>query len=180
MSRIICPGPHAGVDSHYVGGTSLLNIRFSKLSCSPYGFLSTAPVFSRVRQYFLKNVVRTRHERHTVTDTRIQTDWNRLPSTVKQWLIDNPGCMILPRTLSTEINAATEEPATEDPHGEIVLNQQDLDFIRMKSREAEAGVGTGQPGPVPEFFDSVQQETPPQEPHSRPAENPRPAGNPVR
>lgn len=87
-----------------------------------------------------------------MTDTRIQERWDQLPSTVTQWLIDNPGCMILPRTLSAEINAATEEPANEDPHGEIVLNKQDLDFIRMKSREAE----TGQPGPGYEFFDSVQ------------------------
>jgi hypothetical protein len=87
-----------------------------------------------------------------MTDTRIQELWDRLPSTVTQWLIDNPGCMILPRTLSAEINAATEEPANEEPHGEIVLNQQDLDFIRMKSREAQ----TEQPGPGFEFFDSEQ------------------------
>ena len=87
-----------------------------------------------------------------MTDTHIQDQWNRLPSTVQQWLIDNPGCMILPRTLSAEINAATEEPDSEDPHGEIVLNQQDLDFIRMKSREA----GPAQPSTGYEFFDSVQ------------------------
>lgn len=87
-----------------------------------------------------------------MTDTRIQDQWNQLPATVTQWLIDNPGCMILPRTLSAEISAATKEPLTEDPHGETTLCQQDIDFIRMKAREAE----TGQPDPGYEFFDSVQ------------------------
>jgi hypothetical protein len=87
-----------------------------------------------------------------MTDTRIQDQWHRLPPAVKQWLIDNPGCVILPRTLSAEISAATDHPLDADRHGETTLTQQDVDFIRMKSREA----GTGQPDPGYKFFDSVQ------------------------
>jgi hypothetical protein len=87
-----------------------------------------------------------------MTDTRIQDQWHRLPATVTQWLIDNPGCVILPRTLSAEISAATNEPLNEDPHGETTLSQQDIDFIRMKSHAAE----TGHSDPGYKFFDSVQ------------------------
>ena len=87
-----------------------------------------------------------------MTDLRIRDQWNRLPSPVTQWLMENPGCMILPRTISAEISAATGEAVNTDPHGETTLCQEDLDFIRMKSREAEPG----QPDPGYTFFDSVQ------------------------
>jgi hypothetical protein len=93
-----------------------------------------------------------RPERHTMTEAFIQDQWHRLPSSVTQWLIENPGCVILPRTLSAEISAVTGQPLIEDPHGETALCQQDVDFIRMKSREAELR----QADPGYTFFDSVQ------------------------
>lgn len=74
-----------------------------------------------------------------MTDLRIRDQWNRLPSPVTAWLMDNPGCMILPRTLSAEISAAMGQPANSDPHGETTLSPEDVDFIRMKSHEAGAG-----------------------------------------
>ncbi|WP_455833533.1 hypothetical protein [Pseudarthrobacter siccitolerans] len=87
-----------------------------------------------------------------MTDSVIQDQWHRLPSTVTQWLIDNPGCVILPRTLSAEISAAIGHSLSQDPHGETALGQEDLDFIRMKSHEAESG----KTDPGYTFFDSVQ------------------------
>lgn len=87
-----------------------------------------------------------------MTDSSIRNQWHRLPSPVTQWLIDNPGCVILPRTLSAEISAATGEPLSVDPHGETTLSQDDVDFIRMKSHEAESG----EPPTDYRFFDSVQ------------------------
>lgn len=87
-----------------------------------------------------------------MTDLRIRDQWNLLPSPVTQWLMENPGCMILPRTISAEISAATGQPANGDPHGETTLSQDDVDFIQMKSHEA----GPGQPDPGYTFFDSVQ------------------------
>ena len=88
-----------------------------------------------------------------MTDLRIRDQWNLLPSPVTQWLMENPGCMILPRTLSAEISAATGQPANGDPHGETTLSQDDVDFVQMKSHEAG---GPGQPDPGYTFFDSVQ------------------------
>ncbi|MDP9888270.1 hypothetical protein [Pseudarthrobacter enclensis] len=87
-----------------------------------------------------------------MTDISIRDQWNRLPAPVTQWLLANPGCMILPRTISAEISAATGQDANGDPHGETTLCQQDVDFIRMKSHEAEPG----QPDPGYKFFDAVQ------------------------
>ncbi|BCW74696.1 MULTISPECIES: hypothetical protein [unclassified Arthrobacter] len=87
-----------------------------------------------------------------MTDLRIRDHWNQLPSAVTQWLLENPGCMILPRTLSAEISAANGEAANDDVHGETTLSQQDMDFIRMKSHEA----ANGQPDTGYTFFDSVQ------------------------
>ncbi|MFJ6028803.1 hypothetical protein ACIQCN_15200 [Pseudarthrobacter sp. NPDC092424] len=74
-----------------------------------------------------------------MTDLRIRDQWNRLPSPVTGWLMENPGCLVLPRTLSAEISAALGQPANSDPHGETPLSQEDVDFIRMKSREAGPG-----------------------------------------
>ncbi|KIC69953.1 hypothetical protein AB0284_06945 [Pseudarthrobacter phenanthrenivorans] len=87
-----------------------------------------------------------------MTDLSIRDQWNRLPSPVTQWLLENPGCMILPRTLSAQISAATGEETNGDPHGETTLSQEDVDFIRTKSQEAEPA----KPDPGYTFFDSVQ------------------------
>jgi len=78
--------------------------------------------------------------------------WHRLSPASKQWLLDNPGCVILPRTISAEINAESGEDADSDSHGETVLSPENIEFIRSKTRQEE-------PSPAPptyRFFDSVQ------------------------
>jgi len=87
-----------------------------------------------------------------MTEISIRDQWDRLPAPVTQWLLANPGCMILPRTISAEISAATDQGTNGDPHGETALSQEDVDFIQMKSHEAEAGLAD----PDHKFFDSVQ------------------------
>ena len=34
----------------------------------------------------------------------IKEQWNRLDPATQQWLMDNPGCLVLPRTLSAIFN----------------------------------------------------------------------------
>jgi hypothetical protein len=68
----------------------------------------------------------------------IKEQWNRLDPTTQQWLMDNPGCMVLPRTLTAIFNKETGENADADVHGEIVLTDEDRDFIQAKAREATA------------------------------------------
>jgi hypothetical protein len=82
----------------------------------------------------------------------IKEQWNRLDPTTQQWLMDNPGCMVLPRTLTAIFNSATGENADVDVHGETVLTAEDRDFIQAKAREDTAtGTSTGY-----RFFDASQ------------------------
>ncbi|MCU1531436.1 MAG: hypothetical protein JWO49_1007 [Arthrobacter sp.] len=82
----------------------------------------------------------------------IKEQWNRLDPATQQWLIDNPGCVVLPRTLTAVFNKETSENAYADVHGETVLTDEDRDFIQAKAREADA---TGTPAER-RFFDSTQ------------------------
>jgi hypothetical protein len=82
----------------------------------------------------------------------IKEQWNRLDPTTQQWLMDNPGCMVLPRTLTAIFNKVTSENADVDMHGEAVLTDEDRKFILVKAREAEAAGG----GADDRFVDSAQ------------------------
>lgn len=82
----------------------------------------------------------------------IKEQWNRLDPTIQQWLMDNPGCMVLPRTLTAIFNKVTSENADVDMHGEAVLTDEDRKFILVKAREAEAAGG----GADDRFVDSAQ------------------------
>ena len=59
--------------------------------------------------------------------------WDRLDATTQRWLLENPGCQILPRTISTKINIAAGETIECDRHGQIVLSKEDRDFIAAKA-----------------------------------------------
>ena len=56
--------------------------------------------------------------------------WDRLEPNTQQWLIDNPGCQILPRAVVAAIIKATGAEFDQDRHGEIALSAGDTDFIR--------------------------------------------------
>jgi hypothetical protein len=80
----------------------------------------------------------------------IKDHWDRLSRGTQQLLTDNPGCMILPRTLTETICQEAGISADSDRHGQAELSQGDLDFIQTKAKEP-------QPAP-PEhtFFDAIQ------------------------
>jgi hypothetical protein len=80
----------------------------------------------------------------------IKEQWNRLDPTTQRWLTDNPGCMVLPRTLTTIFNTETGEGADVNAHGETVLTDDDRDFIQAKAREAAAAPDAYR------FFDAIQ------------------------
>lgn len=65
----------------------------------------------------------------------IKDQWNRLDPTTQQWLIENPGCQILPRTITTIICSETDGTAGPGQHGEMALSQEDRDFITAKANE---------------------------------------------
>jgi hypothetical protein len=65
--------------------------------------------------------------------------WDRLHPGTRKWLLDNAGCVILPRTLSARISMETGGYTERDQYGQIVLSREDLDFIRAKAEAAGIG-----------------------------------------
>ena len=63
----------------------------------------------------------------------IKDHWDRLDTATQKWLVDNPGCQILPRTIATVVSQETGEDLTSGEHGETVLSQEDREFIRSKA-----------------------------------------------
>jgi hypothetical protein len=80
----------------------------------------------------------------------IKDHWDRLSPDTQRWLTDNPGCLILPRTLTETIHRETGISPDCDEHGLAALSQEDVDFIRAK-----AG-GTQTVPPEHRFFDAVR------------------------
>jgi hypothetical protein len=80
----------------------------------------------------------------------LKMQWHRLDPATRRWLMDNPGCVILPRTISTIVARVADEPVLLDQHGAIQLSAEDVSFIqgRVHSESASAG--------EQHFFDAVQ------------------------
>jgi hypothetical protein len=64
--------------------------------------------------------------------------WNRLEPDTQQWLIDNPGCKILPRSVVAAIVKATGAEFEQDRHGETLLSPGDCDFIRTAAERHDS------------------------------------------
>lgn len=65
---------------------------------------------------------------------KIRDHWDRLSPATQQWLTDNPGCLILPRTIAEKIRLETGVSADTDQHGQMTISQTDSDYIRAKDR----------------------------------------------
>ncbi len=70
----------------------------------------------------------------------IEKLWDRLEPETRQWLVDNPGCRILPRAVVAAITKATGAELEQDRHGETVLSPSDCDFIRKAAQLQDADV----------------------------------------
>lgn len=66
----------------------------------------------------------------------VKDEWDRLDSETRTWLLENPGCLILPRTMSAKIIKKAHTDLKSDPHGQIVLSQADHEFIIDKAEAA--------------------------------------------
>lgn len=81
----------------------------------------------------------------------LKDEWDRLDAKTRQWLLDNPGCVMVPRTVAAMIKQNSAGHIEVDRHGQMILSREDLDFIRDKGR-------SGQAEPVSEefrFFDAA-------------------------
>lgn len=70
------------------------------------------------------------------TRVNLKEEWNRLDSETRKWLLDNPGCLILPLQMSAKIRAEAHTGIELDQHGQVVLSMEDHDFLRSKAEAA--------------------------------------------
>ena len=80
----------------------------------------------------------------------IKEFWDQLSPDTQQWLIDNPGTMIVPRTVTAIINSETGESEGVDGHGGTHLTDEDRHFIHEQARARGSA-----PAEEPKFFDAV-------------------------
>jgi hypothetical protein len=73
-----------------------------------------------------------------MTYMTLKDEWDRLDSGTRNWFLNNPGCVMVPRTITTLINKNAAENIKCDVHGQMVLSPEDLDFIRQKASRADA------------------------------------------
>jgi len=62
----------------------------------------------------------------------IEQWWGQLEPGIREWLMDNPGTVILPRTIANAINASVGETADQDRYE---VSEAARSFIRAKAEE---------------------------------------------
>lgn len=67
--------------------------------------------------------------------------WNELDEVTKKWLVENPGCVILPRTVANVIYQVSGGHVVQDQHGELLLSEAEQSFIRAKCKDAVPSTG---------------------------------------
>jgi hypothetical protein len=83
--------------------------------------------------------------------TALKDEWDRFDSDTRTWLLDNPGCVLVPHAVTAAIQQAAAKPIRVDEHGQMILNREDMDFIRTKG----TGVGTNRPSDQFQFLDAT-------------------------
>ncbi|WP_306907073.1 hypothetical protein [Arthrobacter pascens] len=91
-----------------------------------------------------------------MSEMTLKEEWDRLDSETRQWLLANPGCVLVPRTVTARIKQESVRRIEVDDHGQMMLSREDLDFIREKGADADAGQGSVDF----RFFDATQPRTP--------------------
>jgi hypothetical protein len=66
-------------------------------------------------------------------EINIRDHWDMLSPGTRRWLIDNPGCIILPRTITEAIHQETGVSSDFDQHSQAALSPEDLDFIHSRA-----------------------------------------------
>jgi hypothetical protein len=87
-----------------------------------------------------------------LAEMTLKDEWDRLDAETRKWLLDNPGCALVPHTLTTRIQQNSATHVEVDGHGQMILSREDLDFIRDKG----TGVGAAPISDELRFYDATQ------------------------
>ncbi|WP_434994262.1 hypothetical protein [Arthrobacter sp. Ld5] len=71
--------------------------------------------------------------------TTISSIWTRIDPGVQQWVLENPGCVVLPRTLVNRVEATVGESLHADAHGEYWFSGEELLFLKARRRAQDLG-----------------------------------------
>lgn len=78
-------------------------------------------------------------------EMNIRNHWDRLSPETRRWLTDNPGCVVLPRTITEIIHQETGLLPDADEHGQVSLSPEDLSFIRAQAEGVPSRPGNRPP-----------------------------------
>lgn len=62
----------------------------------------------------------------------IEEWWGDLDPVIHKWFAENPGCLVLPRTVANNVCEVAGGHANQDRHGRLELSAQDREFIRTR------------------------------------------------
>lgn len=68
--------------------------------------------------------------------------WDRLEPETREWFINNPGCVILPRSVAAAVSKTTGVKLELNQHGESSLSAADCDFIQEAAHRHLANAST--------------------------------------
>jgi len=74
-------------------------------------------------------------------EINLRDHWDSLSPETRQWLTENPGCVVLPRTITETIHQETGITADSDQHDQASLSPEDLDFLRARAEGSPAQPG---------------------------------------
>lgn len=64
----------------------------------------------------------------------LNTLWTKLDPAVQRWVLDNPGTLVLPRTIVNRVETTTGVTMSTDEHGEHWLSDDEIVFLKARIR----------------------------------------------
>jgi hypothetical protein len=82
----------------------------------------------------------------------LKEEWDRLDSETRQWLLDNPGCVLVPNTITARIQDTSARQIEVDEHGQMILSS----LVKISISSARRVLAWAQPTSVTTCGSSMQ------------------------
>ena len=73
----------------------------------------------------------------------IEEWWSDLDPVIQDWFAENPGCLVLPRTVANTVCEVAGDDAAQDRHGRLELSARDREFIRTRVQAISPSTSDG-------------------------------------